>query len=207
MHETPLFQNVHAALVFAFNFAGDAYARPLMNRLIGPTPPTGKGLAGIDGAAQAGFIKQEVYACGRLAEAIITARIAPRALPCHCRAPCCCGRKRNTEWHNAIAYIADEMRRTVLRTCTSITNGLLRRDYVERYFHPKDAKLSLEAIAKRHKINRDTASTHCAMVRNSLAGFPANKDAPAVHGLEEEAFNAIEAKLRNTGMIGAKEAV
>ena len=31
--EEPLFDSAHAALVYAFNYSGQAYDRPLMNRL------------------------------------------------------------------------------------------------------------------------------------------------------------------------------
>ena len=82
MQDEILFNSAHGALVFAFNFSGQAYDRPMMNRLATPSVGTGKGLVGLDGAGQSGFIRAEVKAMGKLSEAIIIARIAPRSTPC-----------------------------------------------------------------------------------------------------------------------------
>ena len=77
----PLFINAHSALVFAFNFSGQCYDRPMMNRMAAPSVGTGKGLVGLDGAAQAGMIRGEVKSLGKLAEAILIARFAPHSMP------------------------------------------------------------------------------------------------------------------------------
>lgn len=94
MEGDTLFDNAHGALVFAFNFSGQCYDRPAMNRLATPAAGTGKGLVGLDGAAQAGFILAEVKGMGKLAEAILTARLAPRSMPCHCRSSCCASHRQ-----------------------------------------------------------------------------------------------------------------
>lgn len=99
----PLFESAHGALVFAFNFSGQCYDRPMMNRLASPAVGSGKGLVGLDGAAQAGMIRAEVQTLGKLAEAIIIARIAPRTVPCHCRSARCArktsrDRRRTRTW-------------------------------------------------------------------------------------------------------------
>lgn len=59
------FTRAHAALVFALNFASDCYDRPVMNRLADGPRAAGKGLAGLDGAAQAGMVRAEAEASGR----------------------------------------------------------------------------------------------------------------------------------------------
>lgn len=200
----PLFESAHGALVFAFNFSGQCYDRPMMNRLASPAFGSGKGLAGLDGAAQAGMIRAEVQAMGQLAEAILIARIAPRSVPCHCRSSCCSGKRPNWEWTNAIAFLADHVRQTAMHGCCS--NGLMRRDYVERYFTRKGDRVSLEALAEKHDINRDTASGHFARVALLFGGAAPKKGKPAEVGLEHVAMDAADQRLRSAGMVGAKMA-
>ena len=189
----PLFESAYSALVFALNFSGQAYDRPLMNRLAAPAIGTGKGLAGLDGAAQAGFIRAEVAALGRIAEAIITARFAPRSVTCSCRAPCCSGRKENNEWVNAIAALSDHIRTTALVGCTS--NGLMRRDYVRRYFTRKTDRAALEDIAGRYKIDRNTSAAHYKRVVGLFAGSGTQP------GLENLAVMAAEDRMIAAGMV------
>lgn len=198
--ENMLFQNAHGALVFAFNFSGQAYDRPMMNRLAQPAVGSGKGLVGLDGAAQSGMIRAEVKAMGKLAEAIIVARIAPRTVPCGCRSSCCSGHKPNKEWTDAIAYLADHVRTVVYAGC--VINGLMRREYLVRYFTRKEDRTSLEALAEKYDIARNTVSAHNAKVATWLGGVPARKDKPAQLGMEQAAFDAIEDRLRGIGMVG-----
>lgn len=193
-----LFRSAHAALTFAFNFSGQSYERPLMNRMADEPAPPGKGLVGIDGAAQAGMIRAEVHALGRLAESILIARVAPRTTPCSCRAACCSGHRPNKEWTDAIAYLSDEIRRSALAGCTS--NGLLRRAYVVRYFSPREQRISIEQIADKYDVSRNTVSAHAGKVAGWLAGSRL-KDSPP--GMETLAMQAIDDRLRGIGLIGA----
>lgn len=196
----PLFESAHGALVFAFNFSGQCYDRPMMNRLASPAIGTGKGLVGLDGAAQAGMIRAEVQAMGKLAEAILTARLAPRMQPCSCRSACCSGHRPNKEWTDAIAFLMDHVRTTALAGCSS--NGLMRREYVVRYFTPKNLRVSLEELAERHDVARNTVSAHAGKVAALFGGTPAKREREAVPGLEGVAMNAIEDRLRDIGMVG-----
>ena len=201
MQDEILFNSAHGALVFAFNFSGQAYDRPMMNRLATPSVGTGKGLVGLDGAGQSGFIRAEVKAMGKLSEAIIIARIAPRSTPCACTSPCCSGHKPNKEWTDAIATLSDHVRTTALAGC--IANGLMRREYVVRYFTHKDQRISLEALADKYEIDRHTVSAHAGKVTAYFAGITARKDKPAAPGMEQLAMNGIEDRLREIGMVGA----
>lgn len=198
--ENMLFQNAHGALTFAFNFSGQCYDRPMMNRLASPAIGSGKGLVGLDGAAQAGMIRAEVKAMGKLAEAILIARVAPRMTPCSCRSSCCSGHKPNKEWTDAVAVLADHVRTAVFAGC--VVNGLMRREYLVRYFTKKDDRVSLEALADKYDIARNTVSAHNAKVATWLGGVPARKDKPAQLGIEQAAFDAIEDRLRAIGMVG-----
>jgi hypothetical protein len=195
----PLFNSAHAALVFAFNFSGQS-ERSTMAKMAAPTGETGKGLGGLDGAAQAGMIRQELQSMGKLAEAILVARIAPRATPCSCRSPCCSGYRPNPEWTSAIGHLADHIRNTALAGCTS--NALLRRAYVVRYFTPKDKRISLEALASQHEVDRHSVSAHNAKVFALFGGTQAKAEKSASMGLEHAAMYSIDDRLREIGMVG-----
>jgi len=194
----PLFESAHAALVFAFNFSAGP-ERSLMNKLAAPAKSKGRGLAGLDGAAQAGMVRAEVAALGRVSEAILVARFAPRSVPCDCRAACCIGYRPNREWVDAISYLADHVRTTALAGCTA--NGILRREYVVRYFTARDARVSIDELAERHDVARNTVSAHVGKVA-ALLGGSRGRDAP---GLETVAMDAIETRLREIGMVGVAE--
>lgn len=200
MTENSLFNSAHAAMVFAFNFTGQSYDRPMMNRMASPSVGGGKGLVGLDGAGQAGMIRAEIKVLGELAEAILTARIAPRTTPCHCRSACCSGRKPNLEWANAIAFLADYVRQTALHGCYA--NGLMRRDYVERFFTRKEDRVSLEDLAEKHDVNRDTTSSHFAKVAFLFGGAAPKKGRTAELGLEHVAMDAADQRLREVGIVG-----
>jgi hypothetical protein len=172
----------------------------MMNRMAAPAVGTGKGLAGLDGAAQAGMIRAEVKAMGKLPEAILIARLAPRSMPCSCRAPCCSGQTPNKEWVDAISYLSDYVRKTALEGCTC--DRILRREYVVRYFTPKAKRISIEALAEKYDVHRNTVSAHAGKVATLFAGTKAMRDKSAVPGLESIAINAIEDRLRDLGMVG-----
>ncbi|MDR1349634.1 MAG: hypothetical protein LBJ59_02415 [Zoogloeaceae bacterium] len=144
------------------------------------------------------MIRAELRATGKLYEAILIARVAPRFLPCNCRAACCCGKRQNTEWINAIAYLADQVRGTALAGCT--VNGLLRREYVRRYFTKKAERIQLDALAERYGIDRHTVSAHASKVAQMLGSTRKGKE--ITPGLEDMAFAAIEARLAECGMVG-----
>ena len=193
------FTSCRDALVFAFNVSDQAYDRPMMNRMAAPSLGKG-GLAGLEAPAQAGMIRAEVKAMGKLAEAILIARVAPRMTPCSCRSSCCSGHKPNREWTDAVAYLADYVRTVVYAGC--VVNGLMRREYLVRYFTKKEDRTSLEALAEKYEIARNTVSAHNAKVATWLGGVPARKDKPAMVGMEQAAFDAIEDRLRAIGMVG-----
>ena len=80
----PLFKSAHAALAFAFNYSVFQYAISGMGALIKNKPGeeayigTGRGLIGLDGAAQAGFIMREVCTLHWGEKMCLIARFAPQ---------------------------------------------------------------------------------------------------------------------------------
>lgn len=55
--EVALFDSLHQALTFAYRYSGQQYSPSLMARLMQGGGKSGKGLSGLDGAAQAGLIR------------------------------------------------------------------------------------------------------------------------------------------------------
>ena len=187
--QEPLFNSANAALVFALNYSAQQYDRPMMNRMAAPAVGSGKGLIGLDGAAQAGMIRQELAACGHLVENVLISRVAPNWQPCDCRSACCSGKRPNKDWTNAIAYLADQARYLALAGC--VCNGMLRREYVVRFFTPKEKRISLDELADRNGIHRNTASAHNAKVAKWLKTG------------EDQSWLMFDAKLSTSGLINS----
>lgn len=195
----PLFKSAHEALTFAFNFSSQQAARSLMLQLAAPGKGGGKGLGGLDGAGQAGMIKQEVASLGRLHEAVLTARFAPQSLDCSCRSDCCSKKKKNWEWVHAVAWLADHMRTIALFGTNA--NSIMRTEYVKRYFTPKGAKTNLDKLADAWGVANNTVSAHNSRVVALFGGQPKKGEKEAIKGLDELAMTAAEDQLRKVGLI------
>lgn len=181
----PLFSSAHSALVFAFSFSCRAYYdRPIMNRMATQAIGSGKGLAGLDGAAQAGMLRAEVRALGNLHEALLIARIAPRSTPCSCGSPCCSGRRPNLEWVDAVAWLSGYARDAVL--AGRVIDYRIARGCVEMYFA---SSLTVTKLADRCGVSRNTVGAYLARVRKML------RDS------ESLAQHAIDERLRMAGVI------
>ena len=196
----PLFSSAHDALVFAFNYSGQRYGQTPMSKIAAPAAP-GKGLSGVDGAAQAGFIRAEVAAIGRILEAILIARFAPHTVPCSCRRSCCIGKKPNGEWTGAIHLLADHLRDEVLKNC--VTSWDMRIQYIMRQFLPKGSAATLDEIAQRNNRHVNTVSEHNAVVKRFFGGYQETVDGKKVRvpGAEEKARTGIEKRLTDIGMV------
>jgi hypothetical protein len=191
-----LFKNSHDALKFAYNFVSEQYDRPLMNKLADKEGRTGKGLAGNDGAGQAGMIRQEVKGLGELHEAIVIASFAPSSLPCACRASCCSGAKVNREWSEAIHVITKD---AMEHLSCKMSHYQLRRGIVERQF---GSKQTISELATRCGVNRDTASEHNSIVTHWLTGEKKNAGPNAKVGEISRAIAAAGDRLSAAGMVG-----
>ncbi len=186
-----LFEDSFEALLFAFNYSGQSYNRPWMNRMAaraeGCVPERKKGLFGLDGAAQAGMIRAEVRELGKIPEAILTARFAPHHFPCVCASACCSGKKANAEWVDAVALLADHMRAAALAKTGA--DYRMRRACVARFFSANAKKFSIEEIARACDVSRNTASAHVSRVARLL------------RTLEASAQDAIAERLHAIGMV------
>ena len=196
-YQEALFGSAHAALTFAFNFSGQAYDRPMMNRMAAPSIGTGKGLSGLDGAAQAGMVRAELRALGPLYEACLIAKVAPQGIPCECTRSCCSGTRANPEWQEAIGTLT---KISVAALAGCVSHYRLRQGIIHRCF---GEKTTLQALADLCDVSRDLANDHNAKVVTWLKGAPTRRGQQPIVGVEQQAWEAIEMRLRDAGMVGA----
>lgn len=189
--DEPLFSSAHAALTFAYNHTMQAYDAPTMVRILNDARATGKGLGGIDGAGQAGFIKGAVKELPRLYQAMLVARFAPRDADC----PCCRGKVDNLDWLAAIREISDAAAAQALSG--HITARVLRDAIVARYY---GKKVLLAAAADRAGVSADTATRQNAAIVRWLRGtrttrLKGGEQGDGIRGEDDKAMDAISAIL------------
>lgn len=183
MQAEPLFRAAHGALMFAFNFAHGGLEKSTLAKLLPPGKP-GRGLSGLDGAAQAGMIKAEVTSLDEDYRTVIAARFAPVNSPCSCKALCCSGRRENPEWRAAVHWLAEY---ALIEGLTGTISHLrIRRALVTKYF---GVRISLVAIAQECGVNRDTVSANNMRLVERLKK------------LEHQALEAIDDRLVIAGII------
>lgn len=94
-----LFKSTHEALTFAFNYAGQQSPRTPMARLMqGAALGSGRGLAGIEGAAQAGMVLAAVARLPKEQSQVITVRYGDVRYEC----PCCGQPAPQQDWLDAV---------------------------------------------------------------------------------------------------------
>jgi hypothetical protein len=153
--EGPLFQSAASAAAFALNFSGQNYQKPLTSRMAQPASARGRGLSGLDGAAQAGMIRAELAAIGLTGEAIIIAEMTNKTKPCTCKAPCCSGELTNWEWAAAIGLLSNIAKD--MKICPGYAN--VRANLLKRFF---GVPLEITEIARLCGVTRDTVYNHNA---------------------------------------------
>lgn len=162
MADVPLFRSVEDALAFAYRHAPAEAPVSSVNGMAGSVPPPGRGLGGLDGAAQAGLILAAVQALGHLPENICRARFMVRSVSCSCGSACCSGRRLNPDWLQAVAIVTAAINHEVPGHKVMYR---MRRAVVGRYF---GEKIKFTDIAKELRIDRDTASAHANAVQTAL---------------------------------------
>jgi hypothetical protein len=180
-----LFSSAHAALMFAFNFTHGTLKRPSISVLATKGGGGGgKGLAGLDGAAQSGMIQAEVGFLSAVRQQILGARFRPQSAPCACKSACCRGMRDDGEWGMAIAWLTEWVLAQGLTA--TISHHRLRRAVVMRYFGRHE---SLIAIAEACHVNRDTASE---LNKRVVERFRSE---------ERGGMHEIEARLKKAGIV------
>lgn len=182
--DAAVFASAHAALKFAFNFSHGTLKRGTIGALAGGGG-NGRGLGGLDGAAQAGMILLELDALSKVGRNIVAARFAPQAEPCGCRSRCCRGYAESQAFVDAVETLTEVI---LLEGLTgTISHYRLRRAVVLRYF---GVRMSFPEIAAACRVNRDTA---CDLNKRVVERLKAE---------EARAMAAIEDRLRRAGIVG-----
>lgn len=183
--ELALFRSVHDALKFACNFKHGQIKATGLAVLMGGAKPVGRGLSGLDGAAQAGMVLAEVAALEpKVRGQIIIARYTVREIQCPCQRLCCRGFRESIDWLAAISLIAESARTDVLQG--TIVDFFSRHAIVRRHFGDKR---SFKEISDISGIPKDTVSQHSAKV------------VPWLKSEEKRALYAIEGRLKTSQII------
>jgi hypothetical protein len=158
---TTLFENSHDALVFAFNFSSQQYGVSEMARLAGPMASSGKGLIGMDGAAQAGMIMREVDAVGKenpLHKACIVAIYSPKFKEC----PCCkSDRMPIQNYQEAVATLREKSADWI----SGISKRNMREAIIRAHY---ERGVSLKKEAERLKVPTSSAYDQKSVIMEKL---------------------------------------
>lgn len=198
MTEERYFDSSHAALVFAFSYSGQQYQASAMNKAMTPAIGSGKGLIGVDGAAQAGMIRNELSMLPELHQAVLTARCAPRDIICDCGRPCCAARRPNPEWEAAIVWLTD---RAMQQLSGSFSHYRVRRSILEKIF---GVRIDLQQIAEDCGAHRNTVSAHNMKLKVWIEGEK-KRGLMAAPGVESVAWTAIDIRLKAAAMVKIEE--
>lgn len=183
-----LFENTEQALVFAYNYTGQNCITARLSPE--PLPTTGKGLGGLNGAAQAGMIRREVSSTGKLIESLITAKYAPMWLPCNCGHACCSGKIENREWAEAIPYV-------VLDVCKNALRGADRWAVVWCVkAHYSGIRPSATIIASHAGVHVSTITRQMKDVKAYLHGTKSRE------GMDALAYRTVDRIMMDKGIVG-----
>jgi hypothetical protein len=188
--------SAYDAIIFALNYSSQQVERPLMNRLSdGPRASSGLGMVGTDGAAQAGFILQELRACGPLHEAILTAQYAPKSWPCSCHKACCSGHTPNRVREQAIRALIELATREL---AGSLSHYRVRQRIIESFFG--GPKVIFSTLADETGVHRETIAAHHAKLELWILGDLKRKRGGVV-GEKHKAWEAFSSRLVACGMV------
>jgi hypothetical protein len=188
----PLFRSVNHALAFAHNFTHGTLKRTGLQKMMGGPVKSGRGLAGLDGAAQAAIIKSMIEAMPKVYSSTLIARFAPQQDECSCGRSCCRGWKESEDWARAIDWLAAHVYEIGL--CAGIGHWKFRRSVLMRYF---GSSISFLTIANECGVHRHTASELNLRIVDYFRG----KSIDAKKGVEWRARIEFEGKLAASGLI------
>lgn len=212
LREAALFNDARSALRFAVCLEGSP-ERPAMNRLWDKMAG-GRGLAGLDAAAQAGMILHILKGLGPLYFAALVADGAPHSRPCGCRRPCCSGKTIVPEWRDAIDTLCYEAVRLmphaadpidghpVLRFDSVLPSGVafeLRAAIVRKLFGRGPS--TLRRIAELTDYSEDTVQRHHRALLRWLRGGRAGSNQQAEEGVVSAAWREAESALKDAMIV------
>ena len=203
----PLFKGAHQALTYAFNYSAGTLDRPAMVKMADRTPRTGRGLAGVDGAAQAGFILRELQALSQLHQRILEARFLPQTTAC----PCCRSSVWDQDWFAAVRAVSDGVMASGVLS-GHIVHRAVRDGIVARYFAAKAnrGRVMLSDLALHAGISDRTVTDQNGKITIWLRGSRVVRKGAGVveegkKGEEARAMELIESVLRGAGIVGELE--
>lgn len=180
----PLFKSTHDALRFAYNFNGTNVVTATLGI---PPGGNGKGLGGLDGAAEAGNIKRIVESLGEKVTAWAVVSFAPSRFPCSCGRSCCKGWRENPEWSEAAIEMA------------KISFGIKRLSVIRQFFLGNEEKKQVAEIARTESIPKSIAKKLLQETIDFFDGIPPNR------GVSQVFEDAIDQQLRKAGIVGEEE--
>lgn len=144
--DDPLFDSTWAALAFAFRYSTQQYQPTPMARLMRGSIGSGKGLAGLEGAGQAGIIRAEVEKLPTFERCAVVARFAIE----------------NKERYDAMLGLI-----VPATAClgTGVHNRRMVDNLVQRYF---GARCFLKDLAATHDVHPDTMTQRWSCIKRQL---------------------------------------
>lgn len=189
----PLFESAWSAAMFAINYHlhNQPEKSAMLKAMSDPSPAGGKGLVGLDGAAQSGMVLSELKRVGTLGEACIIARIAKKQIPCYCKSDCCNGHRPNWTWMSAIGTISTEVSAIFRAEREPGKRGEQENHTLQRLLIAKvfGTPVKLSEAATEHDITPATVGNHYAKILRLLKRA------------EADAWRDFEAVLKASGII------
>lgn len=148
--DDPLFDSTWAALAFAYRYSTQQYQPTPMARLMRGSIGSGKGLHGLDGAAQAGLVRAMVEKLPEFERAAITARFT-------------------LDNREGLAAKIVLIRPATAALGTGVHNRRIVDNLVQKFYGRRVYLQDLHA--KYPEINRKTLTDHWAMIRKHLTNL------------------------------------
>tara|TARA_R110002051_G_scaffold163921_4_gene235137 strand:+ start:250 stop:819 length:570 start_codon:yes stop_codon:yes gene_type:complete len=177
-----LFVSTREALVFAFNYADQQYAKSPMGSLYA-VPGSGRGLTGVYGAGEAGMIMAEVMRLKPLEGDALCVRYTGVRSQCNC-----CGHEVDT------SQVRDAIGRLIhyaAHQSANTGNLSLVRAIVRDYFGLERVGTA-KLMAEQQDVHRNTVSNHSGKIKRAL------------RMLERQAEKNIDRLLQGSGKVASE---
>lgn len=153
-----LFRSTHDALRFAFKCDYELIGRSLMSRMADGPTRTGRGLGGLDGAAQAGMIAAAIGELPPLQRALLEGRFCPKTFPCECGLRCCRRWYYNPRYKHAFELVTE-----LVGTVVPLTRPYyrLREGVIQKHF---GETIRVVQIGEEYGIADSTVSKYSKLI-------------------------------------------
>ncbi|MFM0326098.1 hypothetical protein [Caballeronia glebae] len=160
-----IFKSAHEAVVFACNYASQQYAMsPMAKILQRRAGGSGRGLIGLDGAAQSGMVLAELQKMDKAQILAMVARSTPQRERCDCLHACCSGWRVSSMYRDAISELADIVVPVV--GTEEVSNRRLRVAIIAKFFG--DKTVVIKEVAHSLEITLRTAERQTSVINKYL---------------------------------------